>query len=70
VKKDISEMKSWVCECGVNVFKVIYQQFIAIYSSGCPICCYWSRLKLGFKVPSQRITMPQIKMIPHPVTLN
>jgi len=44
-------------------FNVVYQQFKAMYNSGCQICCNWSR-------PSHRSTMPQINMIPHPVTLN
>jgi len=30
-------------------FNVVYQQFIAMYDSGCQICCNWSRLKPGFK---------------------
>jgi len=47
-----------------NQFKVIYQQFIAIYDSGCQIYCNWSRLKTRFKVPAHRSTMPQINMIP------
>jgi len=51
-------------------FNVVYQQFIAMYDSGCQICCNWSRLKLGFKVPAHRSIMSQINMIPHPVTLN
>jgi len=29
-----------------------------------------SSLEPGFKVPAHQITMPQINMIPHPVTLN
>jgi len=28
-----------------------------------------SRLKPGFKMPAHRSNMPQINMIPHPVTL-
>jgi len=51
-------------------FNVVYQQFRAMYDSGCQICCNWSRLKPGFTVPAHRSTMPQINMIPHPVTLN
>jgi len=38
-------------------FNVIYQQFRAMYDS-------------GFNVPAHRSTMPQVNMIPHPVTLN
>jgi len=30
---------------------VVCQQFIAVYDSGCQICCNWSRLKSGFNVP-------------------
>jgi len=26
-------------------FNVVYQQFRAMYDSGCQICCNWSRLK-------------------------
>jgi len=51
-------------------FNVIYQQFITMYDSGCQIYCNWSRFKPDFMVPARRGTMPQIKMIPHPVTLN
>jgi len=51
-------------------FNVVYQQFRAMYNSGCQICCNWSRLKPGFRVPVHLSTMPQINMIPHPVTLN
>jgi len=29
----------------MNGFNVIYQQFIAMYASGCQICCRWSRHK-------------------------
>jgi len=54
----------------VNGFNVVYQRFIALYDSGCQICCNWSRLKPCFKVPAHRSTMPQINMIPHPVTFN
>jgi len=46
----------------VNRFNAIYQQFIAMYDSGCQIYCNWSRLIPGI--------MPQINMIPHSVTLN
>jgi len=49
---------------------VIYQQFIAMYDSGCQIFCNWSRLKPRFKIPAHRSTIPQINMIPHPATLN
>jgi len=28
-------------------FNVVYQQFRAMYDSGCQNCCNWSRLKLG-----------------------
>jgi len=51
-------------------FNVVYQQLIAIYDSGCHICCNWSTLKLVLNVPAHRSTIPQINMIPHPVTLN
>jgi len=54
----------------MNAFNVVYQQFIAMYDSGCQIFCNWSRLKPGFKVPAHRSTMPQINMILHPVILN
>jgi len=30
-------------------FNVVYQQFTALYDSGCQTCCNWSRLKPGFK---------------------
>jgi len=53
----------------VNRFNVVYQQFIAMYNSGCQISCNWSRLKLGFKLLAHQITIPQINMIPHPITL-
>jgi len=38
-----------------------YQQYIAMYYSGCQICCNWSRLKPGFtcqhtEVPCHRYT--------------
>jgi len=46
----------------------VYQRFIAMYDRSCQICCKWSRW-LGFKVPAHRSNMPQINMIPHPVTL-
>jgi len=52
------------------VFNVVYQQFTAMYDSGCQICCNWCRLKPGFNVSVHRSTMPQLNMIPHPVTLN
>jgi len=29
-------------------FNVVYQQFRAMYDSGCQICCNWSRLKPDF----------------------
>jgi len=29
----------------VNGFNIVYQQFIAMYDSGCQIWCNWSRLK-------------------------
>jgi len=32
----------------VNGINVGYQQFIAMYDSGCQICCNGSRLKLFF----------------------
>jgi len=51
-------------------FNVVFKQFIAMYDSGCQICCNWSRLKPDFKVPAHRSTMPQINMIPHPIILN
>jgi len=41
---------------------IIYQQFIAMYNSGCQIYCNWSRLKLVFKVPVHQSTMLQINM--------
>jgi len=53
----------------VNGFNVVYEQFVAMYDSGCQIC-NWSTLKPDFKVPAQRSTILQIIMIPHPVTLN
>jgi len=56
-------------ECVIG-FNVVYQQFIAMYDSSCQICCNWFRFKSGFTVPEHRSTMPQINMIPHPVTLN
>jgi len=33
---------------GLNRFNIVYQQFRAMYNSGCQICCNWSRLKPGF----------------------
>jgi len=51
-------------------FKVVYQQFIGMYVSGCQVCCNWSRLKLVFKMSAHWSTMLQINMIHHPVTLN
>jgi len=36
----------------VNGINVVYQQFIAVYNSGCQICCNGSRLKPRFKVPA------------------
>jgi len=54
----------------VNGSNVDYQQFIAIYDRGCQICYNQSRRKLGYKLPSNRSTKPQINMIPQPVTLN
>jgi len=36
----------------VNGFNVVYQQFIAMYDSGCQISCNWSRLKTGINVPA------------------
>jgi len=39
-------------------FNVVYQQFRAMYDS------------VYFIVPAHRSTMPQINVIPHPVTLN
>jgi len=54
----------------VSGFNVVYQQFIVMYVSGCQFCCNWSRLKPAFNVQAHRSTMPQINMIPHPVTLN
>jgi len=54
----------------VNGFNGICPWFIAMYDSGCQICCNWSRLKPGYKVPAHQSTMLQINMIPHPVTLN
>jgi len=47
----------------VNVFNVVYQQFIAMYDRGCQICCNWSRLKPGFNVPVHQSIMSQINMI-------
>jgi len=49
---------------------VVYQQFRAMYDSGCQICCNWSRRTLDFELPAHRSAMPQINMIPHPVSLN
>jgi len=54
----------------LNGCNIVYQEFIAMYISACQICCKWSRLKLGFNVPADWSTMPQINRIPHPVTLN
>jgi len=51
----------------VNGFNVVYQQFIAVYNSGCQNCCKWSRLKLGFNVPVHRGTMLQMNIIPYSV---
>jgi len=34
------------------------------------VCCNWSRLKPGLKLPAHRITIPQRNMIPHLDTLN
>jgi len=45
------------------------QRSIAVYYSGCQICCNWSRFKPWFNVPAHRNTMPQINIIPHPVTV-
>jgi len=50
--------------------KILSKMYIAMYDSGCQICCNCSRLKLGFYVPAHWSTMPKINMIPHPVTLN
>jgi len=63
--KNIDRLGEWVVG-----FNVVYQLFRAMYDSGCQICGNWSRLKPDFKVPAHRSTMPQINMIPHPVTLN
>jgi len=51
-------------------FNVVYQQFVAMYNSGCKICCNWSRFKLGYKVLVHQSTMPLVNMISHTVTLN
>ena len=51
-------------------FNIVYQQFRAMYDTGFQICCNWHRLNPGFNVPVHQNTMPQINMIPHPVTLN
>jgi len=51
----------------VNGFNVVYQQFIVMYDSGCPICCNWSKLKPGFNLPAHWSSIPQIT---HTVTLN
>jgi len=40
-----------------------------MYDNVCQICCNWSRLRPGFKIPAHRNTIPQINMIHHPVTL-
>jgi len=37
----------------VNNFNVVYQQFIAMYDSGCRICCNWSILQ-HTEVPCRR----------------
>jgi len=50
-------------------FNVVYQQFRAMYDSGCQICCNWFRLKPGFIVSAHWGTMPLINMIPHPFIL-
>jgi len=54
----------------VNGFNVVYQQLIAMYDSGCQICYNRSKLKPSFKVQAHQSTVPQINMIPYPVTLN
>jgi len=61
-----SEVLDFLMSERVIGFNVIYQQFRAMYNSGCQTCCYWSRLKPGFNVLTHRSTMPQINMIPHP----
>jgi len=38
-------------------------EFIAMYDSGCHICCNWSRLKPVLRYQHTRSTMPQINMI-------
>jgi len=51
------------------VFNVVYQQIIAtvcMYDSGYQICCNWSRLKPGLKLPAHRSTMPQVNIITTP----
>jgi len=32
----------------VNGFSVVYQQFIAMYDSGCQICCNWCSRTLKY----------------------
>jgi len=41
-------------------FMVVYQQCIAMYDSGCQICCNWSRLMPDFKLSahSERALYP------------
>jgi len=53
----------------VNGFNVVYQQCIAIYDSGCQICCNCSIPKPCFEVPAHQSTMMQINRIPKPITL-
>jgi len=60
-----NRLSEWVIR-----FNVVCQQFSPMYDSCCQNCCNWSRLRPGFSVQANRSTMPQINMIPHPVTLN
>jgi len=51
----------------MNGFNVVDQQIIAMYDSGCQICCNCMiQTQAGFYVPAHRSNMPQINMIPPP----
>jgi len=59
-----------ICVCFIPVPPAVSCGWTGfIYDSGCQIYCKWFRFKPGFKVPAHQSTMPQINMIPHPVTL-
>jgi len=40
------------------MFNVVYQQFIAMYDSGCQICCNYSRLKPKYHAAIKHDTLP------------